>query len=381
MHSFSFQNPTRIEFGINKEKNMGNYMKEFGVKKVLILFGSDRIKKSGLFDDVINNLKENSIEFIECGGIKSNPILSKVQEAIIIAKECGADSILSIGGGSCLDSAKAVAAGSLYEGDVWDFFTGTEVKKALPIFDIMTLAATGSEMNRGGVITNDKTKQKYSIYGFSLYPKVSVINPELQATVDSNYLVYSAADVIAHSIEGYFTATVQPDLINLQVEANIKTIIKTTEILLKDPTDLAARGEFAWAATLALNGLTHLGTAGSSFPNHMIEHAMSAICDVPHGAGLSVVMPAWMTWWKDHNLKQFQRFAKEIFGLETAEQGIAALKSWFDKIGTPTHLSQLPINDAELNEIINNATENMVNKGLSKTYNRQVITDIFNLMR
>lgn len=381
MHAFSFQNPTRIEFGIDKEKNIGNYMKESHVKKALIVYGSDRIKKSGLFDDVVRNLEQNGIQWIECGGIKSNPTLGKVKEAIALAKDFGADSVLSLGGGSCLDSAKAIAAGSLYDGDVWDFFTGTRVKRALKIFDVMTLAATGSEMNKGGVITNEATKQKYSLYGFSLYPTVSVINPKLQATVDRHYLVYSAADIIAHSIEGYFTATEQPELISLQVEANIKTVIRTTEILLQAPDELNARGEFAWAATLALNGLTHLGCSGFSFPNHMLEHAMSAICDVPHGAGLSVVMPAWMTWFKDKNPAQFKRFAKEIFGLETAEQGIAALKNWFDKIGTPTQLAQLNISEAQLQEIIENAHQNLVQKGLGAVYSQQDVAAIFELMK
>lgn len=381
MHSFSFQNPTRIEFGINKEKNMGSYMSEFGVKKVLIVFGSDRIKSSGLFDVVTTSLRENGIEFTECGGIKSNPILSKVREGISIAKAFGADSVLSIGGGSCLDSAKAIAVGSLYDGDVWDFFTGKSVEQALNIFDVMTLAATGSEMNNGGVVTNEETKQKYPIHGMSLFPKVSVINPQLQETISRDYLVYSAADIIAHSIEGYFTATEQPELINLQVEANIKTVIRTTELLLKNPKDLAARGEFAWAATLALNGLTLVGTAGFSYPNHMIEHAMSAICDVPHGAGLSVVMPAWMTWWKDRNLKQFQRFAKEIFGLSTAEEGIQALTAWFNKIGTPTKLSQLHIDEQQLELVIDNATQNAIDWEMSDIYSRQVITQIFKLAK
>lgn len=381
MHSFSFQNPTRIEFGIDKEKNMGKYMKECGAKRALIIFGSDRIKESGLFNDVTSSLKEHGIEFTECGGVKSNPILSKVREGISIAKEFGADSVLSIGGGSCLDSAKAIAAGSLYEGDVWDFFTGKEVEQALCIFDVMTLAATGSEMNDGGVVTNEETKQKYPIHGFSLFPKVSVINPKLQATIGSDYLVYSAADIIAHSIEGYFTATVQPELINLQVEANIKTVIRTTEILLQDPTNLDARGEFAWAATMALNGLTYIGTAGYSYPNHMIEHAMSAICDVPHGAGLSVVMPAWMVWWKDRNPKQFQRFAQEIFGLSTAEEGIQALTAWFDKIGTPTKLAQLHIGGHVLEEVIDNATQNAIDWKMDDMYDRQVISTIFNLAK
>ncbi len=381
MYSFSFQNPTRIEFGLDKEKNMGEYMKSLGAKKALVIYGSDRVKQSGLFDEVVSGLKKNGIEFVECGGIKSNPVLSKVKEGIAIAKKFGADSILSIGGGSCLDSAKAIAAGSLYEGDVWDFFTGTQVEKALDIYDVITLAATGSEMNNGGVVTNEETQQKYSIHGASLFPKVSVINPKLQSTVSRDYLVYSAADIIAHSIEGYFTATVQPELINLQVEANIKTVIKTTEILLHSPDDLDARGEFAWAATLALNGLTHVGTHGGSFPNHMIEHAMSAICDVPHGAGLSVVIPAWMTWYKDKNPKQFQRFAKEIFGLSTADEGIHALTEWFNKIGTPTTLSQLDIKGETLELVIDNAAQNAVDWGLSDLYSRNVIATIFDLAK
>ncbi|MWN06574.1 MULTISPECIES: iron-containing alcohol dehydrogenase [unclassified Gilliamella] len=379
MYEFSFQNPTRIEFGIDKEKNIGRYMKEFGAKKVVIIFGSDRIKQSGLFNDITTSLNQNGIEFTECGKIKSNPVLSKVREGITIAKQFAADSVLSIGGGSCLDSAKAIAAGSLYDGDVWDFFTGTSVTKALNIFDVMTLAATGSEMNNGGVITNEETKQKYPIHGFCLFPKVSVINPKLQTTVSRDYLVYSAADIIAHSIEGYFTATTQPELINLQIEANIKTVIRTTEILLKNPNDLDARGEFAWAATLALNGLTYVGTAGFSYPNHMIEHAMSAICNVPHGAGLSVVMPAWMKWYHDRNPKQFQRFAKQIFGLSTAEQGIEALKAWFNKIGTPTTLKQLNINEHDLKRVIDNATQNAVDWQMSDVYSRQVIAGIFDL--
>ena len=382
MYKFSFQNPTRIEFGVDKEKNMGAYMQEFGAKKALVVYGSDRIKKSGLFDDVANSLREHNIEIVEIGGVKSNPILSKVREGITLDKQHGVDSVLSIGGGSCLDSAKAIAAGSVYDGDVWDFFTGkAKVKDALAIFDVMTLAATGSEMNDGGVVTNDTTNQKFSLSGFSLFPKVSVINPKLQATVSRDYLVYSASDIIAHSIETYFTASVHPELISMQVEANIKTVIRTTEVLLNNPDDVDARGEFAWAATMALNGLTHVGIAGGSFPNHMIEHAMSAVCDVPHGAGLSVVMPAWMTWFKERNRPQFERFAREVFGVKTAEEGIQALKQWFDKIGTPTRLPQLKIEGDVLAKVIDNAYDNAVNWRMQEVYTKEVITQIFDLAK
>ena len=249
------------------------------------------------------------------------------------------------------------------------------------IFDVITLAATGSEMNWGSVITNEETQQKYSIHSNYLFPKVSVINPKLQATVSRDYLVYSAADIIAHSIEAYFTAEYRPEIIDFLVESNIKTVIRTTEILLNDPQDLNARGEFAWAATLALNGLTHLGISPYGFPNHMIEHSMSAISDVPHGAGLSVIMPAWMQWYQSQRPAQFKRFAKEIFGLDNAEEGIQALKTWFDKIGTPTRLEQLGIDDKTLSEIVDNAVQTAIRAKVEKTYTKEAIEAIFALAK
>ena len=327
MFDFTFHNPVKIEFGRGKERNIGLYMREFDAKRTLLIYGSDRIKKDGLFDKVTASLKENGIEFIELGGVVSNPVLSKVYEGIELARKFNADSVLSVGGGSCLDSAKAIAAGALYGGDVWDFFTGKNPSRALKIFDVITLAATGSEMNSGAVVTNEATKQKFSIHGDVLYPLVSVVNPQLQASVSREYLVYSAADVIAHSIEGYFTAKVQPDIINLYIETNIKTVMKTTEILLADPDDYDARAEFAWAATMALNGLTYVGTHGYSYPNHMLEHAMSAVVNCAHGAGLAVIMPAWMKWYKSRNFGAFERFAREIFGVTSADDGIAAFKA------------------------------------------------------
>ncbi|MFC2528585.1 MAG: iron-containing alcohol dehydrogenase [Campylobacter sp.] len=381
MRDFSFCNPVRIEFGKGKEEHIGQYMKEVGAKKALVLYGSERVRKSGLMGVVESSLKASGIEFTQLGGIKSNPVLSKVNEAIKLAKEFGADSVLAVGGGSVLDSAKAVAAGACYEGDVWDFFTGKSPSVALKIFDIITLAATGSEMNCGGVVTKEQTKQKYPISGPCLYPKVSVINPQLQATVSREYLVYSASDIIAHSIEGYFTASVHPNIVRAYIEANIKTVIRTTEILLADPSDYDARAEFAWAATMALNGLTYVGVGGFGYPNHMIEHAMSAVVDCAHGAGLSVVMPAWMRWYRDRNLSAFERFALEIFGLKSADEGILALKAWFDKIGTPTSLAQLGIEGKVLDEVIDVAATNAKAWNMSELYSRENIAKILDFAK
>lgn len=377
MVNFSYKNPTRIEFGRGKEKEIGAYIAEENIKKVLLTYGSDRIKKDGLFDTAIASLEANDIEYVELGGIVSNPVLSKVYEAVDLAKEHNVEAILSVGGGSVLDSAKAIAAGALYDGDVWDFFIGNSViEKALPVFDIITLAASGSEMNTYAVVTNEATKQKYSIASPHLYPRVSVINPELQKSVSKEYLVYSAADVIAHSIEGYFTASSHPDIIAAYVEANIATVIKTTETLLADQDDYDARGEFAWAATQALNGTTYLGVEGYSFPNHMIEHTLSALFNVPHGAGLSVVMPAWMKWYVSQNEGQFKRFAQKLFGLSGAMEGIEALESWFNKVGTPTRLSQLSIKESDLDAIVKNACEHAEAFGLAETYTKAVLKEI-----
>ena len=355
MENFSFCNPTQIEFGKDKEKNIGKYISQNGVKKVLLVYGSKRVIEDGLFDVVIKSLKENGVDFIAFGGVVSNPILGTIQNAIKIAKDEQVDGVLSLGGGSVLDSSKAIAVGTLYDVDVWDFFLGKEqIKKALPIFDIITLAATGSEMNGYAVVTNEKTKQKFSIWSPLVYPKVSVINPELQKSVSKEYLVYSATDIIAHTIEGYFTAKIQPKYMSRQVENIIKTVIETTEILIKNPDDYNARGEFAWAATNALNGTTTVGTSGFSFPNHLIEHALSALYNVPHGAGLSVVIPAWAKWYYKENEAQFIRFAKEIFGKNTALEGIEALESWFNKIGTPTRLNQFGLDKSNISDIIEN---------------------------
>ena len=376
MHEFIFHNPTKIDFGKDREQHIGQHLAEHHITKVLLTFGSDRIKKDGLFDTVVASLAEHNIGYVELGGIVSNPVMSKVYEGIELAKAEAVDAILSVGGGSVLDSSKAIAAGVKYAGNAWDLFIGKgAITDALPIFDVLTLAATGSEMNSGAVVTNEQTKQKFAINSPFTFPKVSVVNPELMKTISRDYLVYSAADIIAHSIEGYFTATEQPKLQSRLVETNIKTVLETTEILLENPNDYDARAEFAWAATLALNGLTYAGTAGFSYPNHMIEHSLSALYNVPHGAGLSVIMPAWMKWYRHKNPAQFERFGKEIFGV-SADDGIAHLEAWFDKIGTPTRLSQFEIDASQLNVIKENVAGNAQYFGIADIYTDEVIAKI-----
>lgn len=377
MENFTYFNPTTIEFGSGKEELIGKILTEHGVKKVLLCYGSDRIKREGLFETVSRSLAENGIGWVELGGIVSNPVISKVREGVSVARDHQVDAILSVGGGSVLDSAKAIAAGVPHDGDVWDLFLGKAgIESALPLFTILTLAATGSEMNPSAVVTNEDTAEKFFIGAPALFPKVSIVNPDLMRGVSRDYLVYSASDVIAHLIEAYFTASVHPKLQSRLVESLIVTVIETTEALLENPDDYEARAQFAWAATLALNGLTYSGAAGFSYPNHAIEHALSALFNVPHGAGLSVVVPAWMKWYRDRNPAQFERFARHVFKVDSAQQGIAALERWYDRIGTPTRLSQLGIGEADLPNVVENVQSNVRLFGIADIYSPHVVTTI-----
>jgi hypothetical protein len=377
VNDFTYYNPTKIEFGKAKENNIGHYIKEAGIKKVLLVYGSGSIKKHGLYERIISSLKKNNIAYEELSGVVSNPLLSKVNEGIKIAKDNDIEAILGVGGGSVADSSKTIAVGAKYDGDVWDFFIKkAQITQALPVFTVMTLSATASEMNGNAVIINDDTKQKYSIASVLVNPKVSVINPELMATVSKEYLAYSAVDVIAHSIEVYFTASVHPNFNSRIVESILKTIIETTEILLENPNDYDARAEFAWAAIQGLNGLTPAGTGGGSYPNHLIEHSLSALYNVAHGAGLAVVIPAWMKWYKEQNIAQFKRFAKEIFNSDDENQAIIQLENWFAKIGAPTTLKDANIPREGIDSLASNAAQSAKVGGMDKVYTKEVISEI-----
>ena len=377
MVDFTYHNPTKIEFGKGKEELIGTAIANDNITKILLCYGSERIKNDGLYKKVTTRLKEKGIAWVELSGIISNPILSKVHEGITIAKKEKVEAVLAIGGGSVLDSAKSIAAGALYNSDVWDFFIGKSViEKALPVYAIMTLAATGSEMNGFAVVTNDTLQQKYNIASIHVYPRLSVLNPELTKSVPKNYLAYSAVDIIAHVIEGYLTASVQPHFQSRMVEGIIQTVMETAEILLQNPDDYNARAEFTWAATQALNGSTTAGTNPTLFPNHMIEHSLSALFNIAHGAGLAIVIPAWMRWYHTQNPAQFKRFAQKIFGKSSAEEGIVALKSWFAKIGAPVSLKEVGISADSIPEIAANVSLAAHRQGAQKVYTQKIIETI-----
>lgn len=379
MFDFTFHNPTKIIFGAGKESLIGGELKAAGISTVLLVYGRSSVVKSGLLDRVMVSLKAADLDCTLFGGVVSNPVLSHTREGVALAKRNKVGAILAVGGGSVLDEAKAIAVGALADEDVWQFFTGREVERALPVFTILTIAATGSEMNGNSVVTNVETRQKYNISSPHFYPRLSILNPELTHSVPLNYTAYSAVDAIAHVCEGYFTKQPGTHLQDRLVEGIIKTVIETTDLIMVDPAHAKARASFMWTATLALNGLTTAGIGEYSFPNHMIEHALSAIYNIPHGAGLSIVMPAWMKWYLPKNSGQFARFAKEIFGLDSGPAGIAALEQWFVAIKSPVRLHEAEIPASDLEAIAENAEGLARQGGISGQYTKQTIAEILQL--
>lgn len=377
MTPFSYHNPTRIEFGPNKEEYIGEWLKDDGVERVLLVYGTGSIKQSGLYDRVVQSLKNANISYSELSGVVSNPVLSKVYEGIEAARAFNAQAVLGVGGGSVIDTAKAIAAGVPHEGDVWEFFTNrNEIKVALSVYTILTLAAAASEMNKNSVITNETTQQKYSIGSILLNPKLSIVNPQLMMSVSKEYLVYSASDIITHALETYFTATDHPRFQSRLVESIVKSVIELTDRLIEHPDDYDARAEFAWISSQALNGLTTSGTGGGNWPNHMIEHALSALYNIPHGAGLSIVVPAWMSWYSDKNPHQFERFAREVFGANSAQEGIVMLKRWYSSIGTPITLAQANIPKEAIGNIAQNAHGLAMVWGMGEEYSVEDIVAV-----
>ena len=387
MQNFIFENPTRIILGEGRISLIGREVQHFG-SRVLLVYGQGSIKRNGIYQQVVTSLQKAGIYIVELSGVKSNPVLSLVLKGIELARKEQVDVILAAGGGSVIDTAKTVAAGVKSEYDVWDFFTYKKtINDALPILTVVTVSASASEMNPVAVITNEKSAQKLSISSLFIQPKASILDPTALYTLSPQYSAYSAVDAITHVLEGYFNNS-EPDspLQDRFVEAIIKTIMESTEIILKNPTDYNARANMMWSATLALNGLTTAGMGQISFPAHMIEHSLSALYDIAHGAGLSIVLPGWMSYTIKRNSFKLARLAREIFDVKEMNDEKAAtecvyhLKSWFASIGSPTSLRDGNIIEEDIEKIAENA---IVSAQLWKLreYTKDVIVEILNLCR
>ncbi len=383
MQSFEFYNPTRIIFGDGKVSRVGVEAAAIG-KKALLVYGRSSIKTNGIYDQVTASLNEAGVECVDFGGVKSNPVLTHAVAGVELARSAAVDLILAVGGGSVLDEAKAIAAGILYDGQLWDLFAGdAEVKAALPVMTVLTLAATGSEMNGISVLTNEAIEVKFRIMSPLIYPRCSILDPELTFSVSPAYTAYSGVDAASHLMELYFThrepwAPVQ----ERYAEGLLKTIFESTRKILADPEHKAGRGEMMWAATLAWNGLMKVGLGPVSLPNHMLGLSLGALYDLPHGATLSIVLPAWMEYYSQKTPDRLAQFARNVFDVtvddshEAALAGVAAFRDFCDEIGSPTSLAAAGVNASEINRIVDNVIGRTAQWGLPD-YSRDVIGDIF----
>lgn len=352
MDNFRFFNATEIIFGKDTHKEVGAEVKKYGTK-VLLHYGSGHIKKSGLYDEVKASLKEADVDFIELGGVEPNPRLTLVREGIKLCKDNGIDFILSVGGGSVIDSAKGIAAGALYDGDVWDFyFRDVAVEKMLPNAAVLTIPAAGSEASDGSVVTDLENKNKRHFGTTLARPVFAIMNPELTYSLPAYQTACGASDIMAHIMERYFTNTKNVDFTDRLCESTLKTIIKNAPVAIANPDDYASRAEIMWAGTIAHNDLLGTGREGD-WASHMIEHELSGFNDVAHGAGLSVIFPAFLKYVYKQNINLLVQFAVRVWNVEqcfdnpekTALEGIARLESFYKSIGLPTTLTQIGIGE------------------------------------
>ena len=348
MENFNFYSPTEFVFGKDTEGKCGAMVKKYGGTKVLIHYGSGSVIKSGLLDRVKASLEAEGIAYVELGGVKPNPRDTKIYEGIEICKREKVDFILSVGGGSCIDSSKGIAIGALYDGDFWDFYCGKQVERALPIGTVLTIAAAGSEGSPGSVVTKEEGMLKRDTGSDLIRPRFSILNPELTCTLPAYQTACGATDIMAHVFERYFTNTREVEITDRLCEAVLITMVKETPRVIADPYNYEARANIMWAGTVAHNDIVGVGRS-QDWNSHKIEHELSGLYDCAHGAGLAVVMPAWMEFVYKHDVMRFAQAAVRIWGCEmnfenpeaTAIEGIKCFRTFLHNIGMPINFEEL----------------------------------------
>lgn len=384
MNNFRLNMPTEIFFGKDQIEVLGKRLKNENVRSVLLVYGKGSIKRSGLYDRIISQLAENSIKVTELPGIDPNPRISSVAKGAALCRENSVDFIIAAGAGSVIDCSKAIAAARYYNGDPWDFFIRrTSIKKALPICAILTLAATGSEMNGGCVLTNEKTMEKLPTGSFRLKPRFSILDPTYTFSVSRNQTAAGIADITSHVFEQYFS---YPDaaLQDHMSEAVLKTVIENAPTVLKEPENYEARANIMWAGTIALNDLLELGKDGD-WATHLIEHELSAKYDITHGVGLAILTPNWMKYVLDeNNCYKFAAYGRNVWGIAEEDDMKAALKAiektsdFFKSLGLPQKLSEIGIDDSKFDEMAASALKNS-RIGTFKELNKEDIVEIYRM--
>lgn len=365
MRNFDYFNPTKLIFGRGTVEKLREEVPKYG-NKVLLVYGGGSIKRNGLYDQVTNILKEINVSIFEVSGVEPNPRISTVRKGVEICKQEGIEFLLAVGGGSVIDCTKAIAAGSKYDGDAWDLVVKkAPVLHALPFGTILTLAATGSEMNSGSVITNWETKEKYGWGSPLVFPKFSILDPVNTFSVPKNQTIYGMVDMMAHVFEHYFHLEENTPLQDRFCESILLTVIETAPKLLNDLENYEYRETILYCGTLALNGMVSMGFRGD-WATHNLEHAVSAVYDIPHGGGLAILFPNWMK----HNLhvkpERFKQFAVRVFDVdptgktdeEVGLEGIEQLRAFWTSIGAPSRLADYNIDDSKMDMLVDRAMKN-----------------------
>ena len=362
MENFTFYSPTYFVFGKEEENNTGKYVKRFGGSRVLIHYGGGNVVRSGLLDCVKASLEAEGISYVELGGVKPNPRSGLVYEGIELCRKEKVDFVLAVGGGSTIDSSKAIAAGTLYDGDFWDYYQGKMVEKALPIGTVLTIAAAGSEGSPDSVITKEDGMLKRGGHGEALRPFFSILNPALTQTLPAYQTACGVTDIMAHLFERYFTNTKDVEVTDRVIEGLLSTMIHEAPKVMADPDDYQARANIMWAGMMAHNDCCGVGRV-QDWASHDMEHELSAVYDCAHGAGLAVVFPAWMTYTMHHNVMRFAQLASRVWGCPmdfadpeaTAKAGIEALRQFLRSIGMPGSFAELGAKEEDIEKMAHTA--------------------------
>ncbi len=382
MENFTFYSPTFFVFGKDTENQAGEYVKQFGGTKVLIHYGGNSAKKSGLLDRVEESLKKEGIPYVMLGGVKPNPRSGLVYEGIELCKKEGVDFVLAVGGGSTIDSSKAIAAGVVYDGDFWDFYSGKPIEKALPVGTILTIAAAGSEGSPDSVITKEEGMFKRGASGNAIRPKFSILNPALTQTLPAYQTAAGITDIMAHLYERYLTNTKDVEVTDRLLEALLITMKNEGPKVIKDPSDYQARANIMWAGTMAHTNSCGVGRS-QDWNSHAIEHELSALYDCAHGAGLAVTMPAVFKYELSHDRARFEQAARRIWGYQTAEEGIEAFKNFLISIGMPSTLGELGGKEEDIPVLVKNLCYGDGREGTISgfvTMNEEDCTNIYKMM-
>lgn len=366
MNNFVFYSPTEFVFGKDTDIQTGTLAKKYNARKAMIVYGGGSIIRSGLLQRIEDSLQQAGVDYVKLGGVQPNPTDPKVYEGIELARKEGVDFMLPVGGGSVIDTAKAIAAGVPYEGDFWDFYIGkAKVKKALKVGVVLTIPAAGSEGSGNTVITKLEGLQKLSLRVPELLrPVFAVMNPELTYTLPPFQTACGIADMMAHIMERYFTNTQEVEISDRVCEGTLLAIIKEAVTVMKEPQNYGARANLMWCGTIAHNGTCGVGCE-EDWASHFLEHEMSAIYNVTHGAGLSVIFPAWMTWMVDHHVDKIAQYAIRVWGVPESEdkksvalEGISRLKAFFKSIGLPVTFAELGIENPDIDRLADSLHRN-----------------------